>query len=239
MAKITKKRGRPAIKPYIEKLIASRVFDEQKKPQEARMPPKVLAGKIQKEIKEHIKQGDRVPALDTLKKRIETYNRTSDSLDKPWSAPSLVEYPIPAEALPFVLQVWIHNREASGEWLTIREAQWVARFYCVLKDIEALIGCSKAAAYMERLHEQIGVPHTFAYHSTSLSLLEMMTGQKIPLERVQQILGLSDEQFVIWKQIDELNELPLSVFDAADAFDFTTEVVKRFAKKRTKKGGKE
>ena len=55
MEKSIKKRGRPAIKPYIKAFIASKVYDEQRKYLKERIPPKVLAYEIHKAL---IEQGE-------------------------------------------------------------------------------------------------------------------------------------------------------------------------------------
>lgn len=195
MAKITKKRGRPAIKPYIERIIGSMVLDEQKKPQEARMPPKVLADKIQKEIKQHIKQGDRLPELSTLEKRISAYAKGEDPRDEPWSIFSLRKYPIPPEALPTVLNLWVWKREIWGYDLTIREAQWVARLSVLAKNIpvRTLLFVSGIYAINERICELTGMSLTSA-HSLDLYIFQLMTGQEITPERAEKIVGQEEEE---------------------------------------------
>jgi hypothetical protein len=139
MTKSTEKRGRPKIKPYIEEIIISRVLRERKKPQEAMMPPKVLAFEIQEEIKQHIKRGDHVPELSTLEKRVLAYRSETDPRDKPWSIFSLREYPISAEALPLVMSIWekcllgMQSTLCESWYLTIREALWIAQLYKVIE----------------------------------------------------------------------------------------------------------
>jgi hypothetical protein len=134
MKKSVRPRGRPAIKPYIERLIASRVFDEQKKPEEKRMPSKVLAFEIQQQLK---RLGEQSPELSTLEKRISRYSSTYefDSIDDPWTISSLSKYDIPPEALPAVM----HQQAEAIKWnrtFSIREALWVGRFYYILKGTE-------------------------------------------------------------------------------------------------------
>jgi hypothetical protein len=129
MGKSTKKRGRPAIKPYIESLIASRVFDDQNKPLEKRTPPKVMAYEIHKEL---IQIGeDRTPKPSTIEKQISKYRNHLTSplgLEAPWSlgVSAQPEYGISPEATSALLAVWNYCL-AIGHAFTIREARWVAR----------------------------------------------------------------------------------------------------------------
>lgn len=121
-----KRRGRPAIKPYLEGIIASMVWDERKRPEASRLPPKVLAVKIHRELEGRVREGDHLPAVSTLEKRIGFYARRQDPQDEPWCMGTLNDYPIPSEALEAVLSVWKY-KVAQDETLTIREAKWAAR----------------------------------------------------------------------------------------------------------------
>lgn len=160
MQKSTKKRGRPAIKPYVERIVGSMVLDEQKKPQEARMPPKVLAQKIQNEIKEHIKQGDHLPALSTLEKRISAYANKNDPQDEPWSIGASDKYNIPFEVVPTLLELKDYLSK-QGHYLTVREARWAGRLKPliqpkILSRVEVLSQWSYVYARWERISELNG-----------------------------------------------------------------------------------
>jgi hypothetical protein len=123
MGKGDRKRGRPGINPYIRSLIAIRAQQERVKPQTERMPVKVLAFEIQKEINQQT--NEKPPALSTLEKLISEYSHKSSTEDGPWSIDTLDKNPIPPEALPKVLEAYKQHKD--GEPLTIREAKWIAR----------------------------------------------------------------------------------------------------------------
>ena len=87
------------------------------------------------------------PGLSVVKKRL-TILREKDrerspestELDEPWSLCYLLEYPIPAEALPMVMSMMEKCVNESGggphyeSWcLSVREALWVARLYKVIE----------------------------------------------------------------------------------------------------------
>lgn len=151
MEENTKKRGRPAIKPSIARFIASKVSDEQRKPQETRMPVKVLAF----EIREQLKQlGERPPELSTLEKKISEYRKRTSPEDKPWSLSTLDDYPISPEALPKVLEEYkLHYRR--GFYLTIRQAKWITRLSATQCDASMYI----FIAMIEQLSALLGTPY--------------------------------------------------------------------------------
>jgi hypothetical protein len=98
------------------------------------------------------------PQVETLEKIISEVRNKHDEADKPFTLISLVRYPIPAEALPYVMKVWARSLTAwerppapgDGEYLvfrlhhprfepmvhtlTIRQALWVSRLYRVIID---------------------------------------------------------------------------------------------------------
>ena len=86
-------------------------------------------------------RGQRVPERNTLLRLISTYrHRSPVSLDVPWSLGSLVQHPIPSEALRVVLQAQVlfelwksPHSPPSKKGLTgamiIREAMWVSRLH--------------------------------------------------------------------------------------------------------------
>ena len=133
MEKAKKKRGRPAIKPYIEQLIVSRVLQEQAKPPEERMPVKVLAYEIQKQISQ---TEVRPPESSTLEKRISkvssTISNQHNPLDEPWTILSLSTNYIPPEALQAVIKTQA-DAIKSGRIFSVREALWLSRFYFIMK----------------------------------------------------------------------------------------------------------
>ena len=72
-----------------------------------------------------------------------------DPEDRPWSmsALALADYDIPPEALPVVMNAWAKALVDDAP-LTIRQVKWIARFYCVLGNIDGLI--VKALEYANR-----------------------------------------------------------------------------------------
>jgi hypothetical protein len=136
MGKRVRKRGRPAIKPWVEAFIATRVQDNQNKTLEKQVPVKVLANEIQKEINQQARVQS--PKLSTLEKRILYYNsvffRELDPIDGPWTILSLAnpKYNIPPEALQAVISTQAAAIK-SNKPFSVREALWMGRFYCIFK----------------------------------------------------------------------------------------------------------
>lgn len=86
----------------------------------------------------------RPPSEETLVKMIsEARNNSIDDRDKVWSLVSLPQYPMPPEAIPYVLRVWAWAIEKDDP-ITIREALWVARLYSIF-EANALENLEKAA----------------------------------------------------------------------------------------------
>jgi len=151
MGKSEKKRGRPIIlRPSIKSFIASRYFDEQKKPPEERMLPKALAYEIHKEL---IQQGEkRTPKLSTIEKQIsKVRNHPSSPLDSQWSVGCLGQYDIPPEALPKVMSIYEQRLRELKQRFTIREALWIARLHKIIDDPTVLWGFASAYALREWL----------------------------------------------------------------------------------------
>jgi len=201
MRKGTRKRGRPGIRPHIVRLIASRILEEQAKPPEARLPTKVLAYEIHKQISQ---TGDRPPEVSTLEKKISKtradISSKPDLRDKPWTIHSMVEYPIAAEALPSVLQVWFLVQDNDGS-LSIRDAQWVARLYAAIKDIEYLCSYSMMMSLTEKLADVAGIEDFMGSRIANLHVFSIMTGHIITREEEERVSGLSTET---WRQAEEL-----------------------------------
>jgi len=153
MEKTAKKRGRPAIEPYIELFIMEEVDANQRKPQEERLPLVVLAGLTHDKLKDRIKAGSHMPTRGTVEKRVQRYAKTFSTEDEPWSLSTLDRYPISPEVLPRVLAEY---KRSDGR-LTVREAKWVARL--------SAIDCDTHAPYLiarsELLFERLGRPRDF------------------------------------------------------------------------------
>jgi hypothetical protein len=77
------------------------------------------------------------PGVDAIQKLIkEARDRKiktgPDIKDRPWSLVSLNKYPVPSEALPFILKVWARSI-GENDPLTINQALWVSRIYTLFK----------------------------------------------------------------------------------------------------------
>jgi hypothetical protein len=152
MAKITKKRGRPAIlSPAIKAFIKAKVLREKSKPEAERMSRTMLANIILAELKEfHDDKGRRLlktlPLPSTVEKEISKCDVNESELDKPWSIVAIGtmgKNDIPSEALPAILEIWSRVYELSirekrpeliARRMTIRIARWIGRLYHVFKD---------------------------------------------------------------------------------------------------------
>jgi hypothetical protein len=62
-------------------------------------------------------------------------NNPDSPIDALWSLGTLSEYPIPTDALPIVMSIWERRlmQLDADEYLTIREALWVARLYKLIE----------------------------------------------------------------------------------------------------------
>ena len=186
------RRGRHPIDPKIEHFIAHEVFENMRQHPENRLPKGVLAHRIHESLLKQYrnKKRARIPKVGTIEKKIGKYNKEPARIDGPWSIFSLAEFPIAAEAIPTILQLWIARREKLGRDLTVREAQWAARLYTVVKNapLHFLAFISSLYAEDERMAESSDIP-LIPDRSLDLGVFEAMTGQKITPEHAQKILG--------------------------------------------------
>jgi hypothetical protein len=148
------------------------------------------------------------PSLSSVQKVLATVRKNMreiplDPRDKPWSTASMAQYPIPAEALPSILELWVWTRENLNSKLTIRQAQWAARFYTVAKDTQDLSGFVRGHTLLEVTCELIGKPFEDS-HIIDLVMFTLMTGQEISPERQKKILELPDEQWLIVQEAGKL-----------------------------------
>ena len=187
-----RKEGSKNITLTVKRLITWEALQKPPKPRRALAIE--LMGKIER-------MGEVVPTEETIERLIsEVLNHEPNPLDEPWSAISLLRYPIPPEALPSILQAWVLARE-RGEKFTIRNAQWVARFYATTKDISHLATISRLYTASELISDITG--QEAPTHSVDLQIWGEMTGQEITPEREKRILGLSDEEWVVSQKAGE------------------------------------
>lgn len=122
-----------------------------------------------------------------IRERIRKSKLEPSPLDKPWSVLTMIQYPIPPEALPSVLRVWYLAKD-WGYALTIREAQWVARVYAVTENRFALMAYSNERACFEQECEDAGVEAEARPGRLSLPdlvLYRIMTGDKMSREEIK------------------------------------------------------
>ena len=131
----------PRLSPAIDALIKKiYIANRQVRPKEAR---KRLLEQMKAEGLDQI-FGSNYPALNTMAQRLKKLKdedaARSDELkrlDEPWSFGSLVEYPIPPEAIPLVASIYekclMEGNNSIGWNLTIREALWIGRLHKIIE----------------------------------------------------------------------------------------------------------
>lgn len=125
------------------------------------------------------------PGLSAVQKVLTDYNKKKGELgpdpeDRTWSVVSYADYDIPPEALPIVLQVWAYALEQKRKPLTIRQAKWVARLSCVVKDLAGLWFAAFASAQDERIAKITDVYLTD--WGSDATLYTLMTGKHVNLD---------------------------------------------------------
>ncbi len=180
----------------VKRLIAEAAVTNYQKPRRA------LATELQSRIKS---LGEIVPSEETIEKLISRFrNIDPHPQDNLWSVASVEKYPnlFPPEALPSLLRAWVYVREHNNGSFTIRQAKWVAILYAVIKDIPRLVDEALGYAQMELMADIIpgGEIDT---QGSDLALFEVMTGEKISLERRCQILGIDKNEEWIAKLVAE------------------------------------
>ena len=129
-----------------------------------------------------------------VRERVRLAKLNLDPRDRPWTIQSVIRYPIPSEALPAVLQVWFFAQD-NGHTVTIRHAQWAARLYAAIKDIEALYGYSRIMAFQEKLAELAGIEDFRASQLDNLSVFSIVTGHIITHDEWIRASGQSEEEW--------------------------------------------
>lgn len=130
-------------------------------------PRLLLADEILEQMQQSGGRLDKLPERESIAKLISNARRHPKSeLDEPWHMMSLANYEIPPEALPAVILIWGKTHEWCHEPLTIREAQWVARLYRVITNLDFLYSYAQIYASLERLAEITGrLPHSNCFFS--------------------------------------------------------------------------
>lgn len=120
------------------------------------------------------------PSLSTVQKILATVRKREGEVpeeDELWHIGTIKKFPISPEALSYVIPFWL-NRCKQGRRFTIREAQWVARLYALLKDLDYEEADTVVINYAwnEEALERLGFPPGFLpYHD----ILDIMIAQTV------------------------------------------------------------
>jgi len=102
------------------------------------------------------------PSLSSIQKELAPIRKKLNEPprdDMPWTLDTLRDNPIPPEALPKVLQIWLSNQEApSSPPLSIREAKWIAQLSSMTEDVERLRLVAEMCAELELIGELTNTP---------------------------------------------------------------------------------
>ena len=139
-----------------------------------------------------------------VRERVRLSKLNPDPRDTPWTITNMAKYPIPPEALPSVLRVWVWAKDNKNYSLTIREAQWVARLYAAIEDTEALFAHSHGESYEEKNCEEAGI-EDMGDPITNLWVFSTMTGQIITEEDRAEVWKLWEQSKYGMKRIYFLN----------------------------------
>lgn len=202
------KRGRPAIKPHVKKLIYAK----------ARQNKEIPRAALAVELRNLIEEMGEVPlAEETIIKLIsQARNHPEHPFDELWSLGSLVEYPIPSEAMPAVMSAYKKALAENGE-LTIREAQWIARFYKIIDPPDLVWDWAWAYATEEWLSNITNTP----FDTTKLDL-EMVRNPRYAQER----RSVFEREIAIWKIAEKYGTDPVKLKDLNLSIGQTEEVAK-------------
>lgn len=132
-------------------------------PHKSRM---LLADEILEQMRQSRDIKDKLPERESIAKIIsKARNHPESSLDEIWSLGSLVEHPIPPEAMPAVMLAYKKALAEKSE-LTVRQAKWIARLYKVIESPDLLWDWAWEYAMAEWLSEITNQP----FDTTELDL---------------------------------------------------------------------
>ena len=182
----------PVVTPEVEALIAS-VYQKHRK---------WKAPTVRNEVESILRKKDRTlpkgwPSLSKVQKVLATVRQNLASPspeDEPWSISTLKDdSPIPPEALPTILRLWIFRRENFGHDLTIREAKWAGRLYAIGSNLPVDMFSFFTSVYTisERMYELAGKRFITA-HALDLFLFFLMAHEEVTPERVKKVLEQRD-----------------------------------------------
>jgi hypothetical protein len=137
--------------------------------------PDWVAKEVKEEVQARLRQlghqaNPNWPGISTvqieLKKIRDERAKGLSPVDRPWSIGRLVEYDIPAEAVPKVLE--IQATRAAYDPLTIREAKWVGRLHTIFEDIMDLAIWAGMYAEREKVCELANLEKDTSYIDSSI-----------------------------------------------------------------------
>jgi len=145
------------MKPSVKKLIHDK----------ARQNKETLRLALATELRNLITEMNEVPPTEeTMIREISwARNHPENPFDELWSFGSLVEYPIPSEAMPVVMSSY-KKALAEKDELTVREAQWIARLHKIVDPPDLVLDWAYEYAMSEWLSEITNKP----FDTTELDL---------------------------------------------------------------------
>jgi len=171
----------PTIPPRVRELIA-RVYYEH-----TDWTAKEVQGEVNALVRKiHLRLKPDWPGLSAVQKELFSLRKSPNPQDRPWNILTLSEYELPADALPAVLETWVHTRLNSSRAFTIREAKWVAWLHYVITDISQLTKVARSYALWEYAGERYGP--RFVCPTADHELFEIMTGRKLSEEQRGKLL---------------------------------------------------
>ena len=95
-------------------------------------------------------------AIQKYKQEAELRNSPSP-LDQPWHLGTLGKYPLPPEAIPYIIAIQEANKAfTSTRVISIRQAIWISRLHPLVKELDLLSRIAWQYAFYERVSEIAG-----------------------------------------------------------------------------------
>ena len=148
----------------------------------------------------------------------------SKRLDSSWSLASLVQYPIPPEALPTVMSFY-KKRLAEDDVLTIRDALWTARLYKLVDPSDSVTLMNWVVAY------------SIGEWVSEITGEESFDSQELDLQMAKDIHSTPEtvREIEIWRIAEKYGADFVKLMDLNLSIEETEEIAKSG---KYKKGGK-
>ena len=174
---------RPSVKHYISAKSRER-YD---------VPREMLARELINDLAE---MGEIQPSEETTIKMIsKARNLDPYPEDLPWSLATLSQYPISAEALPYVMQAWINASADYRSAFTVRDAKWVSWLYVIFKeDIKQLVHTARGYSKFEMVSEVFDDIHDSL--ESDLKLFQIVSGRDISADLRSKIAEAGKSSFL-------------------------------------------